>query len=223
MTKPRSKKSKVLIVDDHALIREGLKRFLDMEDDLSVCGEAEEGQQALQLIAERKPDVAIVDLGLSGMSGLDLIKNIKKKFPRLPILVLSMHDESIYVERTLRAGARGYIMKRGGSTEVLKALRRVIDGKVYVSESMTEKMLGKVARANTPSSSSIESLSDREFEVFQLLGKGFRVSAIAERLHVSVKTVEFYRDQVKKKLKMSTTATLRQYAVQWMTQNKINL
>lgn len=213
-------KMRILIVDDHAIVREGLRTLIQAEKDLAVCAEAEDGPKALDLITREKPDAVVADLGLQGMSGLDLIKNIKARHPQLPVLVISMLDESIYAERALRAGARGYLMKKESADHVVNALRRVLSGKVYVSETLADKMMDQVAFGKPATPSAIDSLSDRELEVFQLIGKGYKASQIAEELNLGVKTVESYREQIKVKLNFEHSSDLTQYAIEWVHSEK---
>lgn len=212
-----NQKTKILIVDDHAIVRQGLHRLIETEPDFTVCAEAEDGPKALDLIAKTKPHIAIIDIGLQGMSGLDLIKNIKIRSPKLPILVVSMFDELVYAERVLRAGAKGYLMKKESAEKVIIAIRKILSGKLYLSEAISEKMLSKMADAgSTVPASVIDILSDRELEVFQLIGRGYKTSQIASELNLGVKTVESYRDQIKNKLKLEHSSELTQYAIQWV-------
>ena len=213
-------KIRILIVDDHAVVREGLRSLIQAEKDFIVCGEAEDGPKALELIAREKPDAVIADLGLQGMSGLDLIKNIKTRRPQLPILVISMLDESIYAERALRAGARGYLMKKESADHVGNALRRVLNGKIYVSEALGNKMMDQAAFGKPPAGSPIDALSNRELEVFQLIGKGYKAGQIAEELNLGVKTVESYREQIKVKFNLEHSSDLTRYAIEWVHSEK---
>ncbi|MBI1882807.1 MAG: response regulator transcription factor [Chlamydiae bacterium] len=210
-------KIKVLVVDDHPVVRQGLTQLINQEKDLVVCGDVEGGAQGLDAIKRLSPDVVIVDISLRGMSGLDLIKNIKVRYPDLPILVLSMHDESLYAERVLRAGARGYIMKEEAIGKVLVAIRCVVDGEVYVSQKMTARILEKsIGGRFEKSVSPVERLSDRELEVFQMIGKGFATRQVAKQLHLSVKTVETYRENIKEKMKLDNATELVRHAIQWV-------
>ena len=204
-------------MDDHPVVRQGLKLLINQEPDLMVCGEAEDPRKALAAIQEQQPGFAIIDLSLAHSSGIDLIKNIKLRCPNLPILVLSMHDESLYAERALRAGARGYIMKQEAPEKVITAIRQVLQGSIYVSEKMGVKMLHSyIDSPKTPITSSVELLSDRELEVFQLLGKGLGTRQIAEKLNISVKTVEAYRANIKEKLNLKSSSELVQHAIHWV-------
>ncbi len=208
---------KILIVDDHPILRKGLAMVINQEQDLVVAGEAEDAQTALKMIDSVKPDLAIVDLSLPGIDGIDLIKTMKLKYKDLPSLVVSMHDESIYAERALRAGARGYIMKQEAVEKVLVAIRRVVKGEIFVSDKITTKMLETLILSDDKKvSSPVDLLSNRELTVFRLIGQGFKTSQIASELHLSVKTVESYRSHIKEKLKLDTGTDLMKYAIQWM-------
>ncbi|HOW99122.1 MAG TPA: response regulator transcription factor [Deltaproteobacteria bacterium] len=208
---------KILIVDDHPILRKGLAMVINQEQDLVVAGEAEDAQTALKMIDSVKPDLAIVDLSLPGIDGIELIKTMKLKHKDLPSLVVSMHDESIYAERALRAGARGYIMKQEAVEKVLVAIRRVVKGEIFVSDKITTKMLETLILSDDKKvSSPVDLLSNRELTVFRLIGQGFKTSQIASELHLSVKTVESYRSHIKDKLKLDTGTDLMKYAIQWM-------
>ena len=208
---------KILIVDDHPILRKGLAMVINQEQDLVVAGEAEDAQTALKMIDSVKPDLAIVDLSLPGIDGIELIKTMKLKYRDLPSLVVSMHDESIYAERALRAGARGYIMKQEAVEKVLVAIRRVVKGEIFVSDKITTKMLETLILSDDKKvSSPVDLLSNRELTVFRLIGQGFKTSQIASELHLSVKTVESYRSHIKDKLKLDTGTDLMKYAIQWM-------
>jgi DNA-binding NarL/FixJ family response regulator len=214
---PRKPVRKVFLVDDHPMVRQGLAQLIGSTPDLSVCGEAPDAAQALDGIQAKSPDLAIVDISLPGRSGLELIKDLRSLLPGLPILVISMHDESLYVERVLRAGGRGYIMKQEGGEKILKAMRQVLGGQIYVSEKMSTKLLEIFSgRRVEASSSPVEFLTDREFEVFQLIGQGRSTREIAGHLHLSVKTVEVHRLNIKQKLQVSTANELIRYAVRWI-------
>jgi len=220
-SEPKKKRNKVLIVDDHPIVRHGIAELLNHEADLTVCGEAEDAHQALEAIAEiaiLKPDIAIVDITLKeGLGGIELIKDIKARYPKLPVLVLSMHDESLYAERCLRAGAKGYIMKQEATEKVVEAIRQVLGGEIYLSDKMAQKILHKfIGGQPEVGGSPIESLSDRELEVFQLIGRGLGTRRIAEELYLSVKTIETYREHIKEKLKLKNAPELAQHAIQWV-------
>lgn len=215
--KANTDKSKILIVDDHPIVRRGLKELINHEKDLVVSGQAEDAHQAMEAIRAQKPDMAVVDISLKGTSGLGLIKDIKTQYPSLPVLTLSMHDESLYAERALRAGAKGYIMKQQATEDLIMAIRKVLGGHVYVSDTVATKMVGKVVGARPDvGASAIDRLSDRELEVFGLIGLGHGTRQIAEKLHLSVKTVETYRAHIKEKLNLANAVELLRYAIQWV-------
>ena len=209
-------KRRVLIVDDHAMMRQGLAQLINHEPDLVVAAEADTAGQALNLIAARRPDLVLVDISLPDKSGLELTKDIQVYHPGLPVLVVSMHDESLYAERVLRAGARGYIMKQEGGKKLMEAIRHVLEGQIYVSEKMSARILEVFSghRSNSEDSS-LEGLSDREFEIFRSLGQGEGTREIAERLHLSIKTVEVHRANIKRKLKLNKGAEVVRYAIRW--------
>ncbi|MBN1688518.1 MAG: response regulator transcription factor [Candidatus Omnitrophica bacterium] len=211
-----NEKKKVYLVDDHPLYREGLAQFINCEKDLEVCGFAEKVDHAIADIEKVRPDLIILDLTLKDSHGMDLIKWLRAQGDGTPILVLSMHDESLFAERVLRAGARGYIAKESAREHVMTAIRRVLDGKIYLSNTMTEKMLEKQSGASFEETSPINTLSDREIEVFQSIGEGLSTSAIAKNLHLSVKTVETYRANIKSKLNLKDNMELIRHAVQWV-------
>jgi DNA-binding NarL/FixJ family response regulator len=203
-------------VDDHPLVREWLTNLINQQIDLTVCGESETAPQALQAIAVAKPDVAVVDLSLKDSSGIELIKSLRESQPGVAVLVLSMHDESQYAERALRAGARGYVMKRETTRKVIEAIRRILEGRIYVSEKVAESMAGQVAhRKSSPDRSPVEQLSDRELEVFEMLGQGQGTRQIAESLRVSVKTVQAYCARIKDKLNLNSATELLREAIRW--------
>jgi DNA-binding NarL/FixJ family response regulator len=214
-------KKRILVVDDHPIIRQGLALMLNREADLVVCGEAEDATGAMLVMASARPDILIVDISLNGPDGLDLLKNIRTTHPALPVLILSMHDESIYAERALRAGANGYIMKQEATEKVLVAIRRILNGEIYVSERIANKMLKHyITGASGLKNSSISDLSDRELEVFRLIGEGHGTRQIAEELHLSIKTVESYQAHIKDKLSLRSARELMQHAIQWNMNEK---
>jgi DNA-binding NarL/FixJ family response regulator len=215
-----ARKKMVFVVDDHPIVRQGLALLINQESDLTVCGQAEEMHSALRAIQNNRPDILIVDISLSGPDGLELLKNIRLTSPRLPVLILSMHDESIYAERALRAGANGYIMKQEATEKVLVAIRRILSGEIYVSDRIANSMLQHYVRGNPPGHSSIADLTDRELEVFRLIGEGQGTRQIAEALHLSVKTVESYQAHIKEKLSLRSARELVQHAVQWNVREK---
>jgi DNA-binding NarL/FixJ family response regulator len=216
-----TKKSKVFVVDDHPIIRQGLALMINREPDLTVCGEAQDAHTAIQAVATAKPDIMIVDISLSGPDGLDLLKDIRMRYPELPVLILSMHDEGIYAERALRAGAQGYIMKQEATEKVLVALRRILTSEIYISERIANRMLQRyIGSRGAGRPSSVADLTDRELEVFRLIGEGHSTRRIAEELHISVKTVESYQAHIKEKLSLRSARELVQHAIQWSVGEK---
>ena len=214
-------KTRVLVVDDHPIVRQGLALLINREPDLAVCGEAEEMQAALQEILTTHPDIVVVDISLSGPDGLELLKSIRTRHPHLPVLILSMHDESIYAERALRAGANGYIMKQEATEKVLEALRRIMNREIYVSDRVANKMLQQYIGGNAVAQRSpVADLTDRELEVFRLIGGGHSTRQIAEELRLSVKTVESYQAHIKEKLSLRSARELMQHAIQWSISEK---
>jgi DNA-binding NarL/FixJ family response regulator len=214
-------KSRVLVVDDHPIVRQGLTLLINRESDLTVCGEAEDAHTAMQSLTSTRPDILVVDISLNGPDGLDLLKNVRSRHPELPVLILSMHDESIYAERALRAGAQGYIMKQEATEKVLVALRRILSREIYVSERIANRMLHRyIGNPSASKPSSIADLTDRELEVFRLIGEGHSTRQIAEELHISVKTVESYQSHIKEKLSLRSARELVQHAIQWSISQK---
>lgn len=207
-------KAKILLVDDHPLVREGVANLIRQQPDLEVCGEAASEPQALQLVSTVVPDAAVVDISLENGSGLELIKNIKARHPAVAMLALSMHDESLYAERALRAGARGYLMKREAAKKVIQGIRTVLAGQLFVSEKIAALMAERFVEGRAPSSP-MEQLSDRELEVFQLLGCGQGTRQIADHLHVGFKTVQAYSARIKEKLQLANANELLRAAIQW--------
>jgi len=211
------RKIRVLVVDDHPIVRQGLSQLINQEPDLMVCGQAEDARTALDAIDPSQPDILIVDVSLDGPDGIELLKTIRANDSRLPVLILSMHDESLYAERALRAGANGYIMKQEATERVLVAIRQILGGEVYVSERMSKKMVQQFIGGSSVSRRSIiDELTDRELEVFRLIGQGHGTRQIAEELHLSVKTVESYYAHIKEKLFLKNARELVQHAVQWV-------
>jgi DNA-binding NarL/FixJ family response regulator len=210
-------KQRILIVDDHPMMRQSLALLIDHEKDLATFGEASTASQALNLLVSRKPDLVIVDLSLPDRNGLELIKDILVFHPNLPVLVFSMHDETIYAERVLRAGGRGYIMKQEGGKKLMQAIRQVLSGQIYVSEKVSSKIL-EIFSGKHPDGgdSPVSRLSDREFEVFQMIGEGKGTREIAVALHLSVKTVEVHRSNIKRKLALKHAPELVRYAIRWL-------
>jgi DNA-binding NarL/FixJ family response regulator len=202
-------------VDDHPIVRQGLGLLINREPDLVVCGEAEDAPSALQRMVSAQPDLMVIDISLDGPDGLELLKTIRLKEPILPVLILSMHEESTYAERSLRAGANGYIMKQEATERVLVAIRRILEGKVYLSERLTNKMLEQfVHGAGSSKNDPLMTLSDRELEVYRLIGAGHGTRQIADELHVSVKTVESYQAHIKEKLSLRNARELVQHAIE---------
>jgi DNA-binding NarL/FixJ family response regulator len=208
-------RKRILIVDDHPMMRQGLAQLINHEPDLAVGWEADNAGQALETISAHKPDLVLADISLPDKNGLELVKDIQSLSPGTLILMVSMHDETLYAERVLRAGARGYIMKQEGGKKLMAAIRQVLGGQVYVSEKMAAKILESLSGRRSGNASPIEKLSDREFEVFQLIGQGMRTRDIAEHLHLSVKTVEVHRANIKGKLKLTSATDLVRQAVRW--------
>ena len=219
---PSKQAAKVLIVDDHPAVREGLAIRISRQPDLEVCGEAGDVAGALQLVAATDPDVAVIDIALKTGNGIDLIKRIKARNGSIRMLVWSMYNESLYAERALQAGAMGYVNKEQATDQIIAAIRRVLDGKVYLSEAMADQVLRRAVGGRTQplKRSPAEILSDRELEVFQLMSEGLDTERIAEKMRVSPKTVETYRARIKEKLHLSTGPELIRRAVEWRVENR---
>ncbi|HXN27606.1 MAG TPA: response regulator transcription factor [Candidatus Acidoferrales bacterium] len=212
----RAKKYRVLLVDDHPIVRQGLALLIDREADLSVCGEADGAHSAFHAIETLRPDLVVLDISLNGPDGLEVLKEIRVKTGSLPVLILSMHDESIYAERAMRAGANGYIMKQEATEKVLVAIRRILQGDVYLSDRLTTTMLQQYVRGGAATKSSpLLNLTDRELEVFRLIGEGHGTRQIADELHLSVKTIESYQAHIKEKLALRNARELVQHAIEW--------
>jgi len=213
----RKAKGRVFLVDDHPIVRHGLTQLINREPDLMVCGESEDGSKALTAVEAAKPDLVVVDLTLKRSSGFSLIKDLCALDPKLFILVLTIHEESLYAERCLRAGAKGYLMKEEAMENVLIAIRRVLAGQIYLSDAMQSKLFRATGKRNeTVIASPLERLSDRELEIFRLLGQGVGTSQIAKLLHLSVSTVESHRARIKDKLDVRNAMELIQHAVKWV-------
>jgi DNA-binding NarL/FixJ family response regulator len=227
MTRPKSVRSalqrkRILLVDDHPFMRAGLAQLIDRQDDMRVCGEAGDPAAAIAELARTGADLVLTDITMPGRSGLEFIKDLQATHPELPILVVSMHDEVIYAERALRAGARGYIMKEAGGENLLAALRQVLAGQVYVSPKMSTRILDNLSgRKPRGSHSPIEKLTDREFEVFQLIGQGKSTREVAKQLHISSKTVDVHRSHIKEKLDLGDVTALVRHAVRWVETQQI--
>ncbi len=217
MSNANKETKRIMIVDDHPLMRKGLAMTLEAEPDLKVCLQSETAEHALGEIGKAHPDLAIVDISLPGMSGLDLIKHLRMIDPGIAILVVSRHEETLYAERAIRAGARGYVMKLEAGMVIVNAVRRVLEGGIFVSKDINERLLMGIAGGSRQiARSPLEVLSDRELEVFELTGRGLGTREISERLHLSIKTVESYRARIKSKLNLNNAAELMQHAVQWV-------
>ena len=209
-------RKRLFIVDDHPLVREGLTNLINRQDDLTVCGEAKDSAEAIDGISHQRPDIAIIDISITNESGLELIKHITKRFPEVAVIVLSMHDEALYAERALRAGARGYVMKHETSKSVLSSIRRVMGGDIYVSERIVNRMAMRITSARRVAATSpVERLSDRELEIFQLLGQGRTPSEIARDLNLSLKTVQAYCARAKEKFGVTSLTELLRAAIKW--------
>ena len=206
----------MLLVDDHPIVRQGLGLLINREQDLAVCGEADGAHSAFQAIGTLNPDIVVLDISLSGPDGLDVLKEIRIKSGNLPVLLLSMHDETIYAERAMRAGANGYIMKQEATEKVLVAIRRILQGGVYLSERLTSTMIHQyVHGAGAGKSSPLLSLTDRELEIFRLIGEGHTTRQIADELHLSVKTIESHQAHIKEKLALKNARELVMHAIEW--------
>ncbi|MEY2546288.1 MAG: hypothetical protein QOG48_1405 [Verrucomicrobiota bacterium] len=209
------RKHRIFLIDDHPLVREGLASLINQQQDMTVCGQAEDSAEAITRIREDRPDVALVDISLKNESGLELVKNLEAEFPLVALIVLSMHDEALYAERALRAGARGYVMKRETTKNVLTAIRRVLAGDVYVSERVVNAMARRMNSRKPNAATPVEQLSDRELEIFRLLGQGRTTSQIAEDLHLSLKTVQAYCARAKEKFGVNSLSELLRAAIRW--------
>ena len=209
---------RIVIVDDHPLFRKGLEELIHSDGSFAVCGEAGNASEGIDVIRQLGPDLAIVDLSLPGANGIELIKNIRTEFPKLPILVLSMHDESLYALRALRAGAEGYVMKHEAMANVLLAIREVFNGRPYLSPAMAAQVITKFAHRDAEGAADpVERLSDRELEILELIGKGNEVRQIAKLLHLSPKTVETHRAHIKDKLDLKNSREVARFALQWLS------
>ena len=210
-----NRKLKVLLIDDHPLVREWLTSLVNQQPDMTVCGEAESMQGALKILKADGPDIAVVDLSLKDASGLELVKTIKAKWPQVGIVVLSMHDEEVYAERCIRAGARGYVMKRESTKRIITAIHEVYAGRLCVSDQMAASFAEKFVGGRSNAQTGLQELSDRELEVFNLLGRGLGTRQIADSLNVSIKTVQAYCARIKQKLRLATATELLREAVRW--------
>jgi DNA-binding NarL/FixJ family response regulator len=211
-----AKQSRIFIVDDHTMFREGLRQLIESDPEFKVCGDAPEAEEGMNGIRETKPDLVIVDISLAGTSGIDLIKAIKKEYEDLPVLVVSMHDEALYAERALWAGAMGYVMKQQPAKVVKAAIRKVLGGDMHLSEKMASSVIAKFMRRTDDSPPSpLERLSDRELEVFRMLGQGKGVRQIAEELTLSIPTINSFRNRIKEKLKLKSSNEVMLHAIHW--------
>lgn len=218
----RAEKHRVFLVDDHAMFREGLRKLIESETDMTVCGDASDATEALNKIRTTKPDVVIVDISLEGSSGLDLIKDIKAELEDLPILVVSMHDESLYAERAIRAGAMGFVMKHEPAKTVRAAIKKVLGGDMYLSEKMSSTVINRLMRGHEEAvKSPIKTLSDRELEVFRLLGQGWSVRKIGAELGVAVPTINSFRNRIKEKLQLKSSTEVMLHAIQWVRDESV--
>jgi DNA-binding NarL/FixJ family response regulator len=217
MSEQPKEKSRLLIVDDHPLFREGLSQLISHDPDLVVCGEAADAAEALRVIPELNPDLVLVDISLGGASGIDLIKSIKDSYDDLPLLVISMHDESLYAERSLRAGAMGYVMKHEPGKTVRNAIRKVLGGEIYLSDKMASVIISKFMHGQDDHpASALELLSDRELEVFRMLGQGKGTRQISQELEVTIATINSFRNRIKEKLQLKTATEVMLHAIQWV-------
>ena len=214
-------KPKVLLVDDHPIVRQGIRRLIEKEPGLLVCGEAEDAADALEVIEQERPDVIVLDLSLKNSSGFDLILDVKQRWENVRILVLSMYNEDVYAERVLRAGASGYIMKQEAPKKVVTAIWAVLNGSVYVSDKVSANILQSMAGKRT-ATSSVDSLSDRELQVFQMIGEGLTHQQIADKLMLSVKTIESHVEHIKDKMRISSGRELLQRAIEWVLRSQGN-
>jgi len=212
-------KKKVVIIDDHPVVRQGISLVISQEDAFAVCAEAEDAGAGFEAIKKHKPDIAIVDISLKDISGIELIKWIKGLDFKVAVLVISMHDETVYAERALKAGAQGYLMKQEPPDKIIEAIHKVLCGEIYVSESVAKRMVRHLINGRAEKPSIIDALSDRELEVFQMIGRGFMPKEIAVKLCLSIKTIETYQANIKEKLLLGTSKELMRFAVGWMKQN----
>jgi DNA-binding NarL/FixJ family response regulator len=218
---PNPPKTRVFIVDDHPLLRKGLGELINQQPDMAICGEADDAPEAMKAVIAIKPDLVIVDISLKSQNGVELIKNIKAVAPAVQILVLSMHDESVYALRVLKAGAKAYVMKQEMVEKVMEAIRRIRTGKVFVSERVAAQMLSQVVDGNDPTTKTpVDALSDRELEIVNMIGNGVSTRDISARLNISIKTVESHRAHIKAKLSLTHATHLVQWCVRWVEQNK---
>jgi DNA-binding NarL/FixJ family response regulator len=208
---------RIALIDDHALVRDGLAALIAKYPDMEVCGQAEDAKEAVELVGKTQPHIAIVDISLKNSSGIDLISRIKSRYNSVRVIVSSMHDETVYAERALQAGAMGYVHKQQGSERIIDAIRSVMEDRIYVSEEVSNRLLARAAKKGSDvERSPIESLSNRELQVFELIGRGYSTRKIAEQLHLSTKTIDTYRQNIKLKLDLTDAAQVNHYAAQWV-------
>ena len=214
--RPAARRARILLVDDHPLVRERMAEIINQEPDLMVCGEAQDRAGALAAMAAHRPELAIIDLALKDSDGLELIKDIRLHWPNVLMLVVSMYEESLYAERVIRAGARGYVTKQEATRDILSAIRRVLSGRVYLNENISARIIDRLADRSVPGAATpAEMLADRELQVFELLGRGLAVKEIARRLRIATKTVDTYRRRIREKLNLQTSSQLLQHAISW--------
>ncbi|HOF69704.1 MAG TPA: response regulator transcription factor [Verrucomicrobiota bacterium] len=214
--RPAARRARILLVDDHPLVRERLAEIINQEPDLMVCGEAQDRAGALAAMAAHRPELAIIDLALKDSDGLELIKDIRLHWPNVLMLVVSMYEESLYAERVIRAGARGYVTKQEATRDILSAIRRVLSGRVYLNENVSARIIDRLADRSVPGAATpAEMLADRELQMFELLGRGLAVKEIARRLRIATKTVDTYRRRIREKLNLQTSSQLLQHAISW--------
>jgi DNA-binding NarL/FixJ family response regulator len=218
---PEAAQKRILIVDDHPVFRRGIAAMIGEQEDLTVCGEAENAQSALEAMRQLKPDLALLDISMPGTNGIELIKLMLAEQPRLILLILSMHDESLYALRALRAGAKGYVMKAEAMTHVIAAIRKALTGQIYVSPQFSERLVFKAVQSlDGGMGSPVDNLSDRELEVLQLIGRGFGTREVAGELHLSVKTIETHRAHIKEKLGFKDSREMVRFAIDWVSQEQ---
>ena len=214
-SKSTPEKIRVVIVDDHPVVSQGLAQIISQNETLQVCAEAADAKSGFDAIKKHRPHIAIIDISLTDISGIELIKWVKGLDFKVAMLVISIHDESVYAQRALKAGADGYLMKQESPDKIIEAIRRILNGDIFVSDSMAKRMMRHLVKGHDEGVPSVESLSDREFEVFQLVGQGFKPKQIAEKLCLSIKTIETYQSNIKEKLFLSNSFELAQFAIQW--------
>lgn len=214
--KTNEQKTRVLVVDDHPVFRQGIIGLINQENDMAVCGQVENAREIIDSIKVNKPDIIVLDITLKEQSGVEALKNIKALYPKVKVLMLSMHEETIYAPRALRAGAAGYVMKQEALDNVVTAIRKVARNEIHISPQMSSRLLGRLTRGNAEVQSPVDALSDRELEVLTLIGQGFGTRAIAEKLNLSIKTIESHRAHVKEKLNLESGAELVHYAIRWV-------